>query len=790
MSDSEDRARAAAEQALSESFKVDSSAGLDVPAASRQRSQARPYKVRCPMCETVGYVPRSSAGKEIRCANRDCMVPVFVAPRPEKKTEEEQAPQKKLTPKNLLMGLSCVPLLAFAAWFFLKNQTEGPAPSQSAQQPFRPPIEPPKVDKTTDTPAVVVEKPLTLSEERGPALAFMSKAAQDQNHNRSRPLCERLTAHTAADCGDLKMAESFLERLEHAKNGLTFYRVPPLTSIAWHDLLSKDRAAATKALDEASQAAAELPTVGRFSIDSAAWLGAGLAAAGRNKDAQSLAARFPSSGPSGRLSADAQRAVVWNSYDVDRADQDRLLLDAPSLQLPLIAEICVAMGFPAEGLKLAQSISDPSLQAECEVAWLEAVERAKSLGGNKQPTAGDASGSSSDVLAKLKPAAQARCHARFGLIRLGNKDQAAAESELKAAQQALGSAKAGAEFVLPSVKNIYQLQLPDPGPARQDALAFAEIARLQARLGHVEEADRSLATALDCLRATAPSPIAVDAKQKADKKDRGGLRSELQAALKVSEAQSDAAALQYSRNLKTLGEAADARFARELDILDASLTWADPAKVWKLIGPRAIAGNPNRKEPYFITPLPWQLMIRLKSRGGESAEATIDAIQKVLGESPRNQAAMLDALIAEMNDTKPEVLAKDLKSIEIDEHSDRDRTALIVCDRLVSNGQFPKAFQFARLIEDPILKEEAMQWTAAFACRNGEGHKVKGLLLESNSSFLPTEMVAAWRGFLVGLLARERAEPAAASAAPPAIQPSAAQKPPGEDSKRADASKG
>ena len=47
------------------------------------------------MCETVGYVPRSSVGKEVRCANRDCMVPVFVAPKPEKKKDEEEAPPKE-----------------------------------------------------------------------------------------------------------------------------------------------------------------------------------------------------------------------------------------------------------------------------------------------------------------------------------------------------------------------------------------------------------------------------------------------------------------------------------------------------------------------------------------------------------------------------------------------------------------------------------------------------------------------------------------------------------------------
>jgi hypothetical protein len=82
-----------------------------------------------------------------------------------------------------------------------------------------------------------------------------------------------------------------------------------------------------------------------------------------------------------------------------------------------------------------------------------------------------------------------------------------------------------------------------------------------------------------------------------------------------------------------------------------------------------------------------------------------------------------------------------------------------------------------------------MQWSAALACRLGEARKVKELLLASNSSFLPPELVTAWRGFLIGLLARERAEPAP-SASPPAAPPSASQAPSGDASKRAEASKG
>jgi hypothetical protein len=747
------------------------------------------------MCETVGYVPRSSAGKDIRCANRDCMVPIFTAPRPEKKVEEEVVRPKRLTPKNIMAVLTAVGLIGFAIWFFIYNQPS--APTQNPQPDLGGVVKLPEDDtKGADKgahPAPVVEKPLTANEERGPALALMASAAEDKSHNRSRPLCERITAHTAADCGDLELADKFLERLQKAPNGLTFYRVSPLTSIAWRQLRSGDRTAAGKTLDDSLSAAADLPVEGVFSIDSAAWLAAALTAAGRDKEAPPLVQKFPSTGATGRLAAAETRAIAWNSYDIDQADRDRLLLDAPvSLQLPIVVEITVAQGFPKEALQLAQSMSDPTLQGECEVAWFEAVQRAKSANANKPPAASE--GSAPDaVLAKLKPAAQARCHARFGLLRLRDKDRAGAESELKAALAALGSAKAGHEFELPLVEGIYRWQPSDPGPARQDALAFAEIARLQGGLGNTEDANRSLATALDCVRASAPSPSAVEAKDRVNRGDRAGLRSQLQAALKLPEGRVDQALRQYGTNLMNLGYAAATRFKLETEILDTSLSWADPAEVWKLIGKRIAAGDPDRREPFLTTPLPGLLIVKLKFRGEKGDAKKLAAIEKVVGDTPSNPVARLAAAIVQSKEGTAFEIVTFLKTIENAERSDLERTELIIADRLISNGEFPKAFEFARKIEDPVLKEEAMQWSVALACRNGQARPVKQILHESNSSFLPTELVSAWRGFLIGLLARERAEPAA-SATPPASQPSAAQapqkSPAGEDAKRAESSKG
>ena len=204
---------------------------------------------------------------------------------------------------------------------------------------------------------------------------MMSSAAQDQGHNRSRPLCDRIVAHTAADCGNLEVAAKFLERLNNAENGLSFYRVPPLTAIAWRHLKSGDKAAAERHLDESSKAAADLPVEGVFSIDAAAWLAAALTAAGREKEAP-------------RWSQDFRRAArrdAWRRPKLEPWRGIRTISTARTrtarcstcsrCSCPSSWKCSVARGFPAEALRLAQSTPNESLRSECEIAWLEAVQR-------------------------------------------------------------------------------------------------------------------------------------------------------------------------------------------------------------------------------------------------------------------------------------------------------------------------------------------------------------------------------------------------------------------------------
>ena len=66
---------------------------------------------------------------------------------------------------------------------------------------------------------------------------------------------------------------------------------------------------------------------------------------------------------------------------------------------------------------------------------------------------------------------------------------------------------------------------------------------------------------------------------------------------------------------KILLEAAERRFALQTRILETALLWDDPAHLWKEIEPQATANDTDQKEPYFNTPIPWQLAVDLRRAG-------------------------------------------------------------------------------------------------------------------------------------------------------------------------------
>src|SRR4051812_13176390 len=74
----------AAPAADDDPFAIDPSVAASAIPVSRQPGPGKPLEVVCPMCETKGFVSLKAAGKQVKCCNPQCMVPIFTAPAPEK----------------------------------------------------------------------------------------------------------------------------------------------------------------------------------------------------------------------------------------------------------------------------------------------------------------------------------------------------------------------------------------------------------------------------------------------------------------------------------------------------------------------------------------------------------------------------------------------------------------------------------------------------------------------------------------------------------------------------------
>ena len=290
--------------------------------------------------------------------------------------------------------------------------------------------------------------------------------------------------------------------------------------------------------------------------------------------------------------------------------------------------------------------------------------------------------------------------------------------------------------------------------------------------------------AIAVLRASAPNKIA--ARQRVE--DAGQLRSTDFAEPVPKKGRKEAIALAKRRNQeraeavlekvrqmsKRLSAAADSRFDLQTQIVASALAWDDPVHIWQIIGGPATSADVDQKEPYFETAVPLQLVVRLRHSGDK---ATAEKIESQSSSEPPSET-VLDLLAqraVEIDDA--DGLAREMQKLRTGtgekaklERSDLERAALAASSRLLHAGKVAKAIEFVRMFDDSQLKEEALEWTAALACRLNHTGETKEIL--KAASFIPTESVSAYRGFLMGLLARDLAPEAGAPTA--TSQPNAA----------------
>ena len=784
--------KAAPSKAAAKSQEIDPDDPFGVDAASNSRAlplAPRPAKGKtvrliCPMCETAGFAGPEVAGKEVKCCNDQCAMPIFTAPKgdraaagadprtPAAGMKTVATPQaKKSSPAILVTAVSSMLLAGGSLWYFVFNEPAGikPPPALPPNPNHNPGVVTtidPSTEKSNDPKPA--ENVISNGEKlRSVILPVIVELSRETTKNRSKHFCRRLAAEAYVEAGDPKSAQENIDQLLKLLPKLAYHQVPPLTQSAWRELAAGNAAAAKTAMDTASKAAPELPGISRLTFDATTDLAALLFVSGRTADAQSLMKTdsvLPS-GSSGTLALLARRSRLLNSYDLDEAAVTLPVIPWKSPQWVATTMILVLRGHATKGVEWLKLAPDPQTKADCWAVWGDTVVAANFS---------DSMTKDEPIVAAVKdesPATQARVWARVAAARLAAKQPAAANKAATSAATAMNAIPLPKDFVLLEMKELMKLQLPDAIAPRLNAIAAAEVARSQTLLGKNEDAAKTLAASLQHLRGHAPCPFAAGKLFDATSRDINAVKAQLKKALDLKTDDKVQLALNtYREKCRSAFDASNARFALQTEILKAAVDWPLVDAVWTEASAHSAEGTADEaREDFLKTNLSVRLGQRLRVAGKtdqarqcENFVTTLeltdvrDTLQRETAEEAQKGVDV--ASIAQR------LAAYEFKSAEGEKVSTEDPEwtllwGLRLACRLAKAGKTDKAFDLVSgFNKDMLWREEGYEMLAAITAKNPAA--AEPLWKKYRPTLLtPTEKIAIFRGLCAGLSSSLAAKP-------------------------------
>lgn len=281
-----------------------------IPCA-RKPMKGRMQRILCPMCETQGFIPKGAIGRQVKCANKECLVPVFTASTDSSKKVNPRAPARvsnatvatetKVSSggsrKNPMLVYGIVGAIALAATIglvsFLNSQG---VDKLGALPPLPAPVggDDTEEEVVTSTPDPEDEVP----EYRAEALETveeMISQSRVSGGNRDKAFCRRLTGDSFLRLGMPAEAEVEFTQMDKVSSDAgrqtEYYRIPPLVSDYWRKLDDGNTAGATAALAAAKALITAIPTQGETAWESTIVLASALLNSGDAVTATQIVAK-------------------------------------------------------------------------------------------------------------------------------------------------------------------------------------------------------------------------------------------------------------------------------------------------------------------------------------------------------------------------------------------------------------------------------------------------------------------------------------------------------------------
>jgi len=557
---------------------------------SRKPARGRMMRVVCPMCDTPGFASEDAAGKDVKCVNPECLVPIFKAPEIKKKEpepkEEPEEPSGGLSGvAKVAIALGAVVVVGGAGWFFFLREgssTGKPAaPQPTAQASGQSTTEPgtgeqpgaaettgpqakPEAKEEPKEPTTAPVPQIDPAEVTASALAKMVEAARRRENNRSKPFCRQLTAEAFACAGNIEEAKHQIEQLRLVGKDVPYYQIGAWVAIAWNQLQFGDEEGARQSIEAAWALKDRIPTFGQTGADAAIDLAVPLVVMDRLDDARNLLTEHLGQSTRGELSALLRMVYGDRSYDVDEAVSRLPVAPWKHPEWVSVAIELAAHRGTQKALAWAQAAPDLATQADTLAVWGAAVVR-KAVGEGQPVPITDIR----SAVESLPPSFQAGVLAQVAYAAARADAQEPAEQLIRFTQEALSRVSTPKEFVIPGMKELYEAEFPDPAPLRTAAAASTELSRTHALLGKTEQAVKDIQRALTFLRASAPSVVAA-ALRDGEFKRRG--RSAIEASLRrllelETREQARLAANRYRKKCHDLLESAKQRWQLQLRLL-------------------------------------------------------------------------------------------------------------------------------------------------------------------------------------------------------------------------------
>ncbi|MFO1093241.1 MAG: hypothetical protein U0992_07990 [Planctomycetaceae bacterium] len=755
----------------SDPFEVDTRAVVKAPPVSPKPAKGRMQRVVCPMCETPGFISPQQVGKEVKCCNPQCLMPVFTVPKP-KEAPVEEAPKRSVA--SIIFAVSAVVLIggvgAALYFFVLKDDQAG----QQTKTPVAVPAQPSGPNKSGEEllapkgPKGPTGPDIAAADEiRTTSLAEVEKAAQSRQNNRSKPFGRRMAAEAFADLGRFDQAREQLADMRKVQGYLPYYEIEPLVMIAAGLAAQGDAAGSKATLDEALSKA-EFPLHGRDTLDAAGPLVAALAATGRMDEAARVASTADDSGTRGRAFVLWRDALESGSLNLDAAANRPYLFDMPSAQWVAVTQSLVKQGRSVEALAWARSATNPAARDNALATLAGGLSRS-------QPGSGDdpAPAAVTAALADMSLTAQARVWAAVADACWAQGNKSAAADCLTRATAALDQVPVPAPMPVPDLKEIHDSEdqpragLPDPSELRSAALAATDIAQVRAVLGDTAAAWTSMERALAYLRGSAPSPAAAQALLDECDTNRAGLESRLKAALGVDGMRVFLAFNRYRKQCDVVSGEAAARFDLQVRLLRRAVVFGLRQPVWAEAAAREKQADPGEREPYFGTLLPGTVFAYATAAKDTGLAGQVQAAipQGSLKIDPRDHLVL--AIGPHIDADQVQKAADLLRAYDQQEPGDYYTSQLMALrgiSKLIAAKKHKTAMDLAVATIDPLLREDAVQLIAAAAVRDGVHTDLWRRRAQLGLS--PTEMASFYRGCIRGLKLRPPAaegEPAAAT---------------------------